>query len=97
MGSVGSSAERRRPLPGKLLLCQTFGGHVTPGERPRAFFGFCQELDTVQSRFVVCELASVIFSTHAPFDGDSDRDRCGHCRGRRPRIVLIAAEEAEIR
>ena len=29
MGSVGSSAERRRPLPGKLLLCQTFGGHVT--------------------------------------------------------------------
>ena len=27
MGSVGSSAERRRPLPGPVLLCQPCGGH----------------------------------------------------------------------
>ena len=27
MGSVGSSAERRRPLPGPGLLCQPCGGH----------------------------------------------------------------------
>ena len=26
MGSVGSSAERRRPLPGPVLLCQPCGG-----------------------------------------------------------------------
>ena len=27
VGSVGSSAERRRPLPGPVLLCQPCGGH----------------------------------------------------------------------
>ena len=27
MGSVGSSAEHRRPLPGYVLLCQPCGGH----------------------------------------------------------------------
>ena len=27
MGSVGSSAERRRPLPGPVLSCQPCGGH----------------------------------------------------------------------